>query len=233
VTDRRSLDDMTSDQLDQLHDELDRLHARRNQLAGTLYTVLSQFTHKGHPGEPCVQTGWVREDTVKGWWDILHQLEPRPAATKATNTETTARVFAALHQSAEQDVTRVIDLYERWVKAGPPPLGVPLARWWDARLAQLHAALDQPKVDQTAGHLYLSTGCWHGDEPFANGLTGHEYCQNRNGILGAKKPARCKGEHCGAPCVCPCHNTAPAATEATDADEPARTITKNQEQPDA
>lgn len=64
-----------------------------------------------------------------------------PAAIEATELATTTRVFAALHRSAEQDVSRVIDLYERWVKAGPPPLGTPIARWWDARLAELHDAI--------------------------------------------------------------------------------------------
>ncbi|GKQ35160.1 hypothetical protein [Streptomyces sp. A012304] len=76
-----------------------------------------------------------------------------PAATQATETETTARVFAALHRSAEQDVSRVIDLYERWVKAGPPPLGTSVSRWWDARLIELHDAIappePQPSTDQT------------------------------------------------------------------------------------
>ncbi|MFM9635930.1 hypothetical protein [Streptomyces turgidiscabies] len=38
----------------------------------------------------------------------------------------------------------VTALYERWVKAGPPPLGVPMARWWDKRLVELRAALEQP-----------------------------------------------------------------------------------------
>jgi Holliday junction resolvase-like predicted endonuclease len=70
-------------------------------------------------------------------------------ATQATELEKTARVFAALHRSAEQDVSRVIALYEQWVKAGPPPLGASLARWWDARLVELHDAIrppaDQPK----------------------------------------------------------------------------------------
>jgi hypothetical protein len=69
-----------------------------------------------------------------------------PATTEA---ETTARVFAGLHRSAEQDVTRVIELYERWVKEGAPPLGTPVARWWDKRLVELHDAIvpptDQPK----------------------------------------------------------------------------------------
>lgn len=57
--------------------------------------------------------------------------------------ETAARVFAGLHRSAEDTVTRVIDLYENWVKAGPPPLGVSMARWWDKRLVELRAALQQ------------------------------------------------------------------------------------------
>lgn len=72
-----------------------------------------------------------------------------PAATEATEAETTTRVFAALHHSAEQDVTRVIGLYEQWVKAGPPPLGVSLARWWDGRLVELHDAI-LPPADEPA-----------------------------------------------------------------------------------
>lgn len=66
------------------------------------------------------------------------------AATEATELETTARVFAGLHRSAEQDITRVIALYERWVREGAPPLGVPIARWWDRRLVELHHAILPP-----------------------------------------------------------------------------------------
>ncbi|MEU9640913.1 hypothetical protein [Streptomyces sp. NPDC048188] len=73
--------------------------------------------------------------------------ETAPAATGATELETTARVLSGLHRSAEDTVTRVIALYEQWVAAGPPPLGAPLARWWDKRLAELHDAI-QP-ADQT------------------------------------------------------------------------------------
>lgn len=60
-----------------------------------------------------------------------------------------ARITATLARMADADVQRVIALYEQWVTAGPPPLGVSLARWWDARLAELHNAIlpptDQPK----------------------------------------------------------------------------------------
>lgn len=65
MTDRIPLDDMTSDALDQLYD-------RRDQLAGLLDEVLRQFTHKGHPGEPCLQTGWINEKTVTRWRAALY-----------------------------------------------------------------------------------------------------------------------------------------------------------------
>lgn len=70
----------------------------------------------------------------------------------ADGTETTARVFAGLHHSAEQDVTRVINLYENWVKAGPP-IGVSMTgyfEWWREHLAELHDAIlptaEQPRT---------------------------------------------------------------------------------------
>lgn len=45
----------------------------------------------------------------------------------------------------EADVQRVIDLYERWVKSGAPPVGTSISRWWDTRLAELHTAIRPPK----------------------------------------------------------------------------------------
>lgn len=43
---------------------------------------------------------------------------------------------------AEETITRVTGLYEQWVKAGPPPLGTSMSRWWDRRLVEFHAALN-------------------------------------------------------------------------------------------
>lgn len=43
---------------------------------------------------------------------------------------------------AETALAGVRALRDRWVKAGPPPLGVPMSRWWDKRLVELHAALN-------------------------------------------------------------------------------------------
>jgi hypothetical protein len=52
------------------------------------------------------------------------------------------------------DEQPVIALYERWVKAGPPPLGVSLARWWDRRLVELRDAIvhrnDANNADESA-----------------------------------------------------------------------------------
>lgn len=58
---------------------------RAEQLAATLHDVLSHFTHKGHPGEPCLQTGWISEKTVAHWRTVLYQPAPAPAATPAAD----------------------------------------------------------------------------------------------------------------------------------------------------
>lgn len=47
--------------------EVKELRGRTDELSETLRVVLSHFVHKGHPGTPCLQTGWVREDVVRQW----------------------------------------------------------------------------------------------------------------------------------------------------------------------
>ncbi|MGC4918670.1 hypothetical protein ACLQ2B_38095 [Streptomyces albogriseolus] len=88
--------------------------------------------------------------------------EPVGDTPDTAEQEKTTRVFAALHHSAEEDVTRVINLYEQWVKAGPPPLGVSISRWWDARLVELHDAI-RPSGQQTGCRCHnsdeLCSGC--------------------------------------------------------------------------
>lgn len=49
-------------------------------------------------------------------------------------------------------------------------------------------------VDRRGDHVYLSTGCLHGN---------HGYCQGKDGFVGPKMPAICK--FCSAPCSCVCH----------------------------
>jgi hypothetical protein len=55
-----------------------------------------------------------------------------------------------------------------------------------------HQVIDQ--VHEGATHLYLSTGCLHGD---------HDHCQSMIGNNGLKRGAHCK--FCDALCICGCH----------------------------
>ncbi|MEU1553982.1 hypothetical protein ABZ517_14855 [Streptomyces scabiei] len=83
--------------------------------------------------EPEQCTGEERPAPVD--WQAVVQRRERELKT----------VGEARHR-AEAAVQRVTALRERWVQAGPPPLGTPLARWWDRRLVELNAALDEPKA---------------------------------------------------------------------------------------
>ncbi|MET9909730.1 hypothetical protein ABZZ74_23495 [Streptomyces sp. NPDC006476] len=72
------------------------------------------------------------------------------AAAVVAELQPGVSITAALARTAAADIQRVTTLYERWVKAGPPPIGTPAARWWDQRLAELRNAIlptDQPASD--------------------------------------------------------------------------------------
>jgi hypothetical protein len=63
----------------------------------------------------------------------------------------TYELAAAVPAASEAETgSRVIELYERWVKAGAPPLGTLMARWWDVRLAELHDAISQSVATEAA-----------------------------------------------------------------------------------
>lgn len=154
MTDRHTADTITSDALDALYESLDA--AQETELSRQLRTADAAFasaTVRAAKAEAAVARvravaeRWRYAGDRKGGpaTELLAALdEPGPAPTQATDAETTTRVFAALHRSAEDTVTRVINLHEQWVKAGPPPLGASLARWWDKRLAELHQAIRPP-----------------------------------------------------------------------------------------
>ncbi len=63
---------------------------------------------------------------------------------EADSADAAAGSYALRAERVEARLARVTGLYEQWVKAGPPPLGASMARWWDARLAELHAAIHAP-----------------------------------------------------------------------------------------
>lgn len=83
---------------------------------------------------------------------------------------------------------------------------------WTSNQQTTAARIREAAASRPAGgHLYLSTGCRHGD---------HAYCQNHTGLSGQKTPATCK--FCGAPCICGCHqpahNAGPTVAECAEAD---------------
>ncbi|MEZ7005598.1 hypothetical protein [Streptomyces sp. AD55] len=169
MTDRRTADTITDDHLDALYAERDRLADRLEAAQGAIRRLmrhqhervervravadrLADGTEAGFRAALAIRETLPAVPTV----NLDHPqhrftaLPVDPEAEQAAETraremaeqhETNARMFAALHKSAEDTVTRVITLHEQWVAAGPPPLGTSLARWWDTRLAELHDAI--------------------------------------------------------------------------------------------
>lgn len=74
--------------------------ARRNRLAGLLTEVLEEFVHRGHPGEPCHQTGWVPDRTLDDWRRRFR------AAVAGWPTEQASRRVARLGQVAGNEPVR-------------------------------------------------------------------------------------------------------------------------------
>lgn len=59
-----------------LGDQLRDSEARLAETRVALDEVLRHFVHKGHPGEPCLQTGWISEKTVARWRAVLYPPQP-------------------------------------------------------------------------------------------------------------------------------------------------------------
>ncbi|MFB8772128.1 hypothetical protein [Streptomyces broussonetiae] len=102
------------------------------------YGPMADLNHPAHPANA------TTTDHDKQMLAAFRRSFATGARAAHEAADEAARVFAALPRSAEQTVTRVIDLHERWVKAGPPPLGTPMSRWWDKRLVELHDAILPP-----------------------------------------------------------------------------------------
>ncbi|MEU6222265.1 hypothetical protein [Streptomyces sp. NPDC047042] len=108
----------------------------------------------------------VRVDARHQALDTLQALDgvSSPAdAMQAAGTPVMTGVTAGLARSGGADVQRVTALYEQWVKAGPPPLGVSVSRWWDRRLVELRTAvLGDDAEQQTCGpecsEMHTETG---------------------------------------------------------------------------
>ncbi|MCX4703898.1 hypothetical protein [Streptomyces sp. NBC_01373] len=143
MTGRKTLDQLTSDELDQLHARLD--HAET--FVSTVADIIAD--HEGdewatHTATTAIRRGFGSVPHAVGDPELRRQLKAAVKALGTSETENAELRRALVHCPHKEPVTRVIDLHERWVKAGPPPLGASLARWWDKRLVELHNAIRPP-----------------------------------------------------------------------------------------
>lgn len=121
----------------------------RAQIEAALHTHRRQHETSMY----CECGAWVadmdahRADTVTRLVQpALDQLEELLAIAHETDSTAETDMLAVM---PDADMRRVTALYERWLAAGPPPLGTLMSRWWDARLVELHEAI-QPPDEQSA-----------------------------------------------------------------------------------
>lgn len=142
--------------------------------------------------------------------DAIHAaLQPRLAALAAyenaitwhTNCLNCARLLDSGIRETERAEKAEAALREVLAAADAPTHCHEHPTTWDGggpcayctALASARAVLDRPRTESSV-HVYLSTGCYHGD---------HAYCQSMTGLAGAKRPGECK--KCAAKCICLCH----------------------------
>lgn len=81
--------------------------------------------------------------------EMLARAEALLAAEQPVRDQLAAAINALGKSETElaglrATLATVAALCKRWVKAGAPPLGTLIARWWDKRLVELGKVLEQP-----------------------------------------------------------------------------------------
>jgi len=135
--------------------------------------------------------------------DRLHRAEAElQQIDEADSAAAAAGSYAERAERVEAVLAEVLGQFQP-LRPEHNPTGEP--GHWQARV--LPHEIDAWQKAATTGpddaHVYLSTGCLHGD---------HDYCKNMTGLNGAKRPASCK--KCGAKCICSCHRDQPTADPA-------------------
>ena len=172
MTDRIPLDHLTSDQYDELCGELERLRADARQCAA------QQWPQRLARAEAATDAELRRQlaDAISA----LGHAETELAEKRATITRAHTRLDEIADFATRLDTSDTVPYHDT--------------------VDSIRATLPARPADGTtrAGaepHVYLSTGCLHGD---------HAYCQSMTGLNGAKRPGSCK--QCGARCICGCHS---------------------------
>lgn len=77
--------------------------------------------------------------------DSHRRAEQAEAELQRLRTESPwLRATAEDLATAQAAIARVRALHTGWLSTGAPPLGTSIARWWDKRLIELAATLDEP-----------------------------------------------------------------------------------------
>jgi hypothetical protein len=134
--------------------------------------------HEAHDG-----CGWIEDqETAKDPESFT--VRSTPADTPSRRTGLREQIYDVLNEEGEF--------------MGCPTATTNVIMQLIADTEQPALAWTPPPPGSTREHVYLSTGCWHGD---------HDYCQSMTGLNGAKRPAECK--KCRAKCICGCHTDQP------------------------
>lgn len=215
---RIALDDLTSNQLDQLYNDLDeaRLLIRmkdamhksaEDELAAGIPLVCSDDRHQAKVTalQANLEEARAEQKRFRTMYDTsearVNDLIDERDKLKTIVPDLEAATARA--ERAEAAIERVRKAYRRvssaLIAVAPKlndpypdaPQWTPWTRFVKPALRELRAALDGEQQE----HRYLSTSCLHDH---------HDYCNNTHGAVGPKKPAECK--FCAAPCRCQCHH---------------------------
>lgn len=125
---------------------------RAQERAEAASRVGTQYMVRAERAEAALQRVHDLADLIEAgapWADNLDNVARRirdaatipPGPDPVTPEREQLRAVIKALGAAETQLARARAVYHRWVAAGPPPLGTSLARWWDARLAELHGAI--------------------------------------------------------------------------------------------
>lgn len=92
----------------------------------------------------------ITSDALDALYEQLEAAENSEAQRQLATAQESFASATTRAARAEAAIERVRRLADGWVKAGPPPLGTLMSRWWDKRLIELLAALDEPAAGPAA-----------------------------------------------------------------------------------
>lgn len=142
MTERLTVDTINSDQLDALQMKAARMEHAVKEYA-KLRVQLEDIKAERDEARQWARHGYEIGQRHCSWSD--HGVAP---AWLTEGWPPHIDSCEHLKHAAEFDeaLSRVRVLHERWIKAGAPPLGTSINRWWDTRLAEQGAALKPKEV---------------------------------------------------------------------------------------